>query len=47
MAGLKKPARNITVVDGELYAFVDGQKKLLVVMLVTMKAVFGREDIEN
>ena len=44
---VKKPGRNITVVDGELYAFVDGQKKLVAVMLATMMAIFGREGIEN
>lgn len=43
-----KPGRNITVADGQAYAFADdGEAKLIATMTGTMMTVVGREGIEG
>ena len=44
---VKKPGRNITVTEGELYAHQGKDKKLVASMVGTMMAVFDREHIRN
>ena len=44
---VKKPGRNITVTEGELFTPVDGGQKLVATMVGTMMSVYNREGIEN
>lgn len=44
---VKKPGRNITVAEGELYAHQGKTKKLVASMVGTMMAVFDRDRIEG
>ncbi len=44
---VKKPGRNITVTEGELFVCVDGGQKLVATMVGTMMSVYDREGIEN
>jgi uncharacterized protein (TIGR00369 family) len=44
---VKKPGRNITVSEGDLFAYVDGEQKLMAAMISTIMLVYDREGIEN
>jgi acyl-coenzyme A thioesterase PaaI-like protein len=44
---VKKPGRNITVSEGDLFAYVDGEQKLVAAMISTIMLVYDREGIEN
>ena len=44
---VKKPGRNITVTEGELYAEQDGELKLVASMVATMMSIYGRDNIRN
>lgn len=44
---VKKPGRNITVTEGELYAHQGDAQKLVASMVGTMIAVYGRDQIHN
>lgn len=44
---VKKPGRNITVTEGELFAMENGKQKLAATMLGTIMSVYDREGIEN
>ena len=44
---VKKPGRNITVTEGELYAEQDGEQKLIASMVATMMSIYGRDNIRN
>jgi len=44
---VKKPGRNISVTEGEIYAQQGEAKKLVASMVGTMMAVFDREDIQG
>ncbi len=44
---VKKPGRNITVAEGELFAHTGGQRKLVATMVGTIMAVYDREGIDN
>lgn len=44
---VKKPGRNITVTEGELFSYVDGGQKLVATMVGTMMSIYDREGIEN
>jgi uncharacterized protein (TIGR00369 family) len=44
---VKKPGRNITVSEGELYAYDGEDKKLIASMIGTMMSVYDREGIEH
>lgn len=44
---VKKPGKNITVTEGELFSYSQGEQKLIAVMVSTMMSVYNREGIEN
>jgi uncharacterized protein (TIGR00369 family) len=44
---VKKPGRNITVTEGELYAHQGDTKKLVASMVGTMMAVYERDQIQD
>jgi len=44
---VKKPGRNITVTEGELYAHQGDTQKMVASMVGTMMAVYGRDQIDN
>jgi uncharacterized protein (TIGR00369 family) len=44
---VKKPGRNITVTEGELYAHQGDTQKIVASMVGTMMAVYGRDQIDN
>jgi len=44
---VKKPGRNITVTEGELYAHQGETKKLVASMVGTMMAVYDRDHIQD
>jgi uncharacterized protein (TIGR00369 family) len=44
---VKKPGRNITVTEGELFSYTDGEQKLVATMVGTIMAVYNREGVEN
>lgn len=44
---VKKPGRNISVAEGELYAYQGGNKKLVASMVGTMMAVYDRDQIKS
>lgn len=44
---VKKPGRNITVTEGELFSYVKGKQKLVATMVGTIMSVYDREGIEN
>ena len=44
---VKKPGRNITVTEGELYAHQGDTRKMVASMVGTMMAVYGRDQIDN
>ena len=44
---VKKPGKNITVTEGELFSYAEGEQKLIAVMVGTMMSVYNREGIEN
>lgn len=44
---VKKPGRNITVAEGELFSHSESGQKLVATMVGTMMAVYDREGIEN
>jgi len=44
---VKKPGRNITVSDGELYAYQGEDRKLVASMIGTMMSVYDRAGIEH
>ena len=44
---VKKPERNITVTEGELYAHQGDTQKMVASMVGTMMAVYGRDQIHN
>ena len=44
---VKKPGRNITVTEGEIYAHQGDSKKLVASMVGTMMAVFDRDQIQG
>ncbi len=44
---VKKPGRNITVTEGELYAHQGDTKKLVASMVGTMMAVYDRDHIRD
>lgn len=44
---VKKPGRNVTVADGEVYAHSGGDRKLVASMVGTMMSIYDREGIEH
>ena len=44
---VKKPGRNITVADGEIYAHSGDDKKLVASMVGTLMSIYDREGIEG
>ena len=44
---VKKPGRNITVTEGEIYAQLGNDRKLVASMVGTMMAVFDRDQIQG
>ena len=44
---VKKPGRNITVTEGEIYAQLGNGRKLVASMVGTMMAVFDRDQIQG
>jgi len=44
---VKKPGRNITVTEGEIYAHQGNGRKLVATMVGTMMAVFDRDQIQG
>ncbi len=44
---VKKPGRNITVTEGEIYAHQGDSRKLIASMVGTMMAVFDRDEIQG
>ncbi len=47
IGNVKKPGRNVTVADGEIYAHSGEDKKLVASMVGTMMSVFDREGVEH
>ena len=47
IGSVKKPGRNITVTEGELYAHQGDTRKMVASMVGTMMAVYGRDQIDN
>ncbi len=43
---VKKPGKNITVTEGELFSHVQGRQKLVATMVGTVMSVYDREGIE-
>ncbi len=44
---VKKSGKNITVTEGELFSYADGQEKLVATMVGTIMSVYDRDGIEN
>lgn len=44
---VKKPGKNITVTEGELFSYVKGKQKLVASMVGTIMSVYDRDGIEN
>ncbi len=44
---VRKHGKNITVTEGELFAYAEGEEKLVATMTGTMMSVYNRKDIEN
>jgi uncharacterized protein (TIGR00369 family) len=44
---VKKPGRNVTVADGEVYAHGNGDKKLVASMVGTLMSIYDRDGIEH
>lgn len=44
---VKKPGRNITVTQGELFSYEGGEQKLLATMVGTIMSVYNREGVKN
>ena len=44
---VKKPGRNVTVADGEIYAHSGDDKKLIASMVGTLMSIYDREGVEN
>ncbi len=44
---VKKPGRNVTVADGEVYANSGGDRKLVASMVGTLMSIYDREGVEN
>ena len=44
---VKKPGRNVTVADGEVYAHSGDDKKLIASMVGTLMSIYDREGIEH
>ena len=44
---VKKPGRNITVSEGDLYAELEGESKLVASMVATMMSIYGRAGIKS
>lgn len=44
---VKKPGRNITVTDGEFFAYTGDERKLVATMTGTIMAIYDREGIDN
>ncbi|MBN4081032.1 PaaI family thioesterase [Caldithrix abyssi] len=44
---VKKPGKNITVTEGELFFYVDGGEKLVATIVGTIMSVYDCEGIEN
>jgi len=44
---VKKPGRNITVAEGELFSDAEGGQKLIAVMVGTLMSVYNRDGIES
>ena len=47
VGSVKKPGRNITVTEGELFACHDGKEKLVATMVGTIMSVYNREDVNQ
>ncbi|MCP4188962.1 MAG: PaaI family thioesterase [Gammaproteobacteria bacterium] len=47
IGGVKKPGRNVTVAEGEVYAHSGSGKKLVASMVGTLMSVYDREGIEH
>jgi len=45
IGSVKKPGRNITVTEGELFACQDGKEKLVATMVGTIMSVYNREGV--
>ena len=43
---VKKPGKNITVTQGELFSHVESGQKLVATMVATIMSVYDRKDIE-
>ncbi|MBT3310659.1 MAG: PaaI family thioesterase [Desulfobacteraceae bacterium] len=43
---VKKPGKNITVTEGELFAYEEDKQKLVATMVGTIMSVYNRKDIE-
>jgi len=46
-AQVVKPGKTITVTSAELFAYSDGEEKLVATMNGTMMAVYGRDNIQH
>ena len=44
---VKKSGKNITVTEGELFSYADGQEKLVATMVGTIMSVYDHDGIEN
>lgn len=44
---VRKSGKNITVTEGELFSYSEGEQKLIAVMVGTIMSVYNREGIEN
>ena len=44
---VKKPGKNITVKEGELFSHVEGEQKTVATMVATIMSVYDREGVEN
>lgn len=46
VGSVRKPGKNITVAEGELFSYADGEQKLTAIMVGTIMSVYNREGIE-
>ena len=44
---VKKPGKNITVTEGELFSYLDGEQKIVATMVGTIMSVYDREGVKN
>ncbi|MCB1857155.1 MAG: PaaI family thioesterase [Gammaproteobacteria bacterium] len=44
---VRKPGRTITVVEGDFYSIMNGERKLSATMVGTMMAIYGRKGIDG